>query len=81
MRVEFNKAGLLLTSAVGASLITINKAYDIPEISKHLDFIHVMGYDYHGSWDGETGHNAPIRLQPANSTTVLAPELRLSVVC
>lgn len=78
MRAEFNKAGLLLTAAVGASLVTINKAYDIPTISQYLDFIHVMGYDYHGSWDALTGHNAPLKLQ-ANSSS-LAPELRLSLV-
>ena len=24
------------------------------------DFLHLMAYDYHGKWDGLTGHNAPL---------------------
>jgi len=78
MRVEFNKYKLLLTAAVGAAPSTINRAYDIPNIASNLDFIHVMTYDYGGSWDGITGHNAPLRLPITNSSSV-APELRLSV--
>lgn len=38
-----------------------------------------MGYDYHGSWDGQIGHNAPLHLSSNSSN--LSPELRLSVVC
>jgi chitinase len=26
-------------------------AYDVPAINQHLHFIHIMAYDYHGSWD------------------------------
>lgn len=78
MRNEFNKQGFILTAAVGAAPSTINRAYDIPEISKYLDFIHIMAYDYHGSWDSITGHNAPLKL-PVNSSQLI-PDLRLSVV-
>lgn len=35
-------------------------AYDIPTLSKHLDWIGLMAYDYHGHWDQETGHVAPL---------------------
>jgi len=31
---------------------------------KHLDFVHVMCYDYHGKWDRKTGHNAPLQPRP-----------------
>ena len=34
--------------------------YDLPEISKVLDQIHLMCYDYFGSWDARTYHNAPL---------------------
>jgi len=27
---------------------------------RYLDFINVMSYDMHGSWDSVTGHNAPL---------------------
>ncbi|KAB7499949.1 putative chitinase 3, partial [Armadillidium nasatum] len=34
--------------------------YDVPEISKYLDFINVMTYDFHGHWEDVIGHNAPL---------------------
>lgn len=76
MRTEFNKFNFLLTAAIGAAPSTINRGYDVPSISENLDYIHIMSYDYGGSWDGMTGHNAPLRL-PSNISTT--PELRLSV--
>uniref|UniRef100_A0A8C9V561 chitinase n=1 Tax=Scleropages formosus TaxID=113540 RepID=A0A8C9V561_SCLFO len=51
---------LMLTAAVAAGKETIDGAYEIPEISKYLDFINVMTYDFHGSWEGFTGHNSPL---------------------
>jgi len=54
-------AGLLLTSAFGAAPRTAKSGYDLKEVSKYLDHLHLMCYDYHGTWDGKTGHNAPLR--------------------
>jgi len=51
----------ILTAALGAGRHIIESAYDIPSLSKHLDLLHVMAYDYHGTWDGKTGSNAPLR--------------------
>ncbi|XP_012945342.1 chitinase-3-like protein 1 [Aplysia californica] len=51
---------LLLTAAVAAGQATIDSAYDIPSISAHLDFINLMTYDLHGSWERQTGHNSPL---------------------
>jgi len=51
----------LLTAAISAVNYTINIAYDIPEISKYLDYIHVMAYDYHGSWNKQVLPNSPLR--------------------
>jgi len=51
---------LLLTAAVGVGKPTVDAAYDIPGLSKNLDFINLMTYDMHGGWDGETGHNSPL---------------------
>ena len=39
----------------------------MPEISKYLDFINVMTYDFHGQWERQVGHNSP--LYPLESTT------------
>ncbi|KAL0970437.1 hypothetical protein UPYG_G00241910, partial [Umbra pygmaea] len=51
---------LLLTAAVAAGKGTIDTGYEIGEISKYLDFINVMTYDFHGSWETFTGHNSPL---------------------
>lgn len=32
----------------------------MPEISKHLDFMNIMTYDFHGTWDDVVGHNAAL---------------------
>nr|CAD7397292.1 unnamed protein product [Timema poppensis] len=53
-------------AALGASQDTIDLAYDIPALSKDLDFIHAMCYDYHGTWDKRTGANAPLRAMDPN---------------
>ncbi|XP_078575405.1 putative chitinase 10 [Branchiostoma floridae x Branchiostoma japonicum] len=50
---------LLLTATVAGGK-AIRKAYDIPEISKHLDFMNVMTYDFHGFWDRVTGLSSPL---------------------
>lgn len=42
-------------------------SYDVPEISKYLDFINVMTYDFHGQWERQVGHNSP--LHPLESAT------------
>ena len=58
---------LLLSAAVAAEKHTILKAYDIPSIVPHLDFISIMSYDYHGSWDKKLGHNSPLYASYADS--------------
>ncbi|XP_072336037.1 acidic mammalian chitinase-like [Scyliorhinus torazame] len=54
------QARLLLTAAVAAGKDTIDAGYEVAEVSKYLDFISVMTYDFHGSWDRVTGHNSPL---------------------
>lgn len=60
LKVEFSKRGLLLTAAVAAAESSASISYNIPEISKYLDFINLMTYDLHGPWESKTGHNAPL---------------------
>ncbi|KAF2885389.1 hypothetical protein ILUMI_20787 [Ignelater luminosus] len=61
LRSAFNKFNLLLTAAFGAGKDTIDIAYDVQGLSYYLDYIHLMCYDYHGSWDEKTGSNAPLK--------------------
>ncbi|KAM9813923.1 acidic mammalian chitinase-like [Neosynchiropus ocellatus] len=51
---------LMLTAAVSAGKGTIDAGYEIAEIAKYLDFINVMTYDFHGTWERVTGHNSPL---------------------
>ncbi|XP_037620980.1 acidic mammalian chitinase-like [Sebastes umbrosus] len=51
---------LMLTAAVSAGKGTIDAGYEIAEIAKELEFINVMTYDFHGTWERFTGHNSPL---------------------
>lgn len=46
--------------------IIIDIAYDITKLAQHLDWIGMMAYDFHGHWNGKTGHNAPFHSSPDN---------------
>lgn len=66
MKAEFAKeaqAGaeqLLLSAAVSAGKVFIDSGYDIAQISRHLDFISLLTYDFHGAWRQTTGHHSPL---------------------
>ncbi|KAK5863917.1 hypothetical protein PBY51_000904 [Eleginops maclovinus] len=51
---------LMISAAVSAGKGNIDAGYEIAEIAKYLDFINVMTYDFHGTWESVTGHNSPL---------------------
>ncbi|KFQ40177.1 Acidic mammalian chitinase, partial [Mesitornis unicolor] len=57
---QVNKPRLMVTAAVAAGVSTIQSGYDIPQLGKYLDYIHVMTYDFYSSGDGHTGENSPL---------------------
>ncbi|RZB40987.1 chitinase, partial [Asbolus verrucosus] len=57
---EIKKARLLLSAAVPVGPDNIKAGYDVPAVASYLDFINLMAYDFHGKWERETGHNAPL---------------------
>ncbi|CAK1548864.1 unnamed protein product [Leptosia nina] len=61
LKEAFEPKGYILTAALGAGKETMDAAYDLSKLSRYLDFIHMMCYDYHGTWDGVVGANAPLR--------------------
>lgn len=60
LKESFSKYGLMLTAAVGAAPSAAANYYDIAGISKYLDYVGLMAYDFNGAWDTSTGHNAPL---------------------
>lgn len=61
---EFRPRGWLLSTAVSPSKKVIDAGYDVPTLSDHFDWIAVMAYDFHGQWDKQTGHVAPMYEHP-----------------
>ncbi|KAK7483569.1 hypothetical protein BaRGS_00025243, partial [Batillaria attramentaria] len=61
---EAKKSGkdrLILTLATASSDFYVQKSYEPKEIHKHIDYMLLMTYNYHGSgWEMETGHHSPI---------------------
>lgn len=64
-----NKLLLLILSSILCNLYVSNLhkhivhfilAYDVATLSKNLDWISLMTYDYHGQWDKKTGHLSPM---------------------
>ncbi|KAM5161752.1 acidic mammalian chitinase [Callospermophilus lateralis] len=62
-----NKPRLLITAAVAGGISTIESGYEIPQLSQYLDYIHVMTYDLHGTWEGYTGENSPLYKYPTET--------------
>ncbi|KAM8976577.1 LOW QUALITY PROTEIN: acidic mammalian chitinase-like [Pelodytes ibericus] len=56
---------LMVTASVGSSISNVKSGFQIPQLSQSLDYIHVMTYDLHGSWEGYTGENSPLFPIPA----------------
>ncbi|KAJ1063619.1 hypothetical protein K5549_000116 [Capra hircus] len=64
--VKSTKERLLLTAGVSAGRQMIDNSYQIKELAKQsrdLDFINLLSFDFHGSWEKPlvTGHNSPLR--------------------
>jgi len=57
----------LLTIAAAANQNYVNNI-NVPEMMKYLDWINLMTYDYHGGFDPQTNHNAPLYLNPNDNT-------------
>lgn len=65
LRTDFKKYNLLLTSAIGAAKNTIDQAYSVKLLSHYLDYMHIMTYDYGGTWDKKITANAPLHSDDA----------------
>ena len=62
------RPGLLLTIAAGAGVDKI-AATDPGQYAQHLDFINVMTYDFHGTWEARTNHHSALFDSPNDPST------------
>ncbi|CAF3644436.1 unnamed protein product [Rotaria sordida] len=51
---------LLLTAAVAAAKVNIDKAYEVDKLVPVLDWFNLMTYDFHGSWDQNRAHHSSL---------------------
>ncbi|XP_064162209.1 acidic mammalian chitinase-like [Anguilla rostrata] len=51
---------LMVTAAVAAGKIIIDAGYEVVELSKYLDFINVMTFNFHESLENFTAHHSPL---------------------
>ncbi|XP_032753440.1 chitinase-like protein 3 [Rattus rattus] len=61
------KPRLIVTAAIAGVISPIQFGYHVPHLSQSLDYIQVMTYDLHGSWDGYTGENSPLYKSPTET--------------
>uniref|UniRef100_A0A3Q3JHE2 Acidic mammalian chitinase n=1 Tax=Monopterus albus TaxID=43700 RepID=A0A3Q3JHE2_MONAL len=51
---------LMVTASVSAEKAVIDASYEVAQIAMHLDFINVLTFDFHSSWENVTGHHSPL---------------------
>jgi GH18 family chitinase len=49
-----------LTAAFGAKIDIIDSCYDVAELSKYLDLIHLKSFNYHDSGEDVLGSISPL---------------------
>ena len=69
LKEAFIPFGYELTAAISAADTKINTGLDVPVISQYLDAIHIMAYDFHGSWESSTAdHQAALYKRSVEKT-------------
>merc|ERR1712062_965187 len=58
---------LLISVAVAAGKDKIETAYRVDEMADKADFLNVMSYAYHGTWESQAAHHSPLYGHPSDS--------------
>src|SRR3954451_18412993 len=54
----------LLTVDVAGGNVNSTPSWDLAQVSKAVDWVDLMAFDYHGGWDALTDFNSPFALDP-----------------
>lgn len=60
LKKEFSKHDMLVGTSISGYIEIISKAYELNKLTEAADFLTIMTYDYHGSWESVTGHVSPL---------------------
>jgi chitinase len=65
-RRQLDRAGknYLLTVDIPGGNVNSTGSWQLARVAKVVDWIDVMAFDYHGSWDALTNFNSPLALDP-----------------
>lgn len=50
---------LILAAGISGYKEIIDKGYEFKPLMDAVDFLSIMTFDYHGAWEGKTGHISP----------------------
>lgn len=64
LHYAFQPKGYVLSASVSANKTRIDVSYDVFTLSKYLDFINLITYDFHGAFVERTAPNAPLHPKP-----------------
>jgi chitinase len=84
IRQKLNEAGLhdhkhyILTIAGGAASSYV-KNTELAKIEKIVDWVNIMAYDFHGTWEASSGFNAPLANDPTGLDDQTAVQNYLNV--
>ncbi|KAF0295370.1 Chitotriosidase-1 [Amphibalanus amphitrite] len=60
LKRAFRPYDMWLSTATPATRERIDEGFDVPAIASEIDMIHVMAYDFHGSWESTADHHSPL---------------------
>ena len=66
LEITRNKVGnsLLITAAIGAPVNLLKNCYELDALSKYLDLIHIMCYNYNTIYNNYTAYSQPLFARP-----------------